>query len=218
MLTCATFVCHNNATPCDNINVLLDTSSADMEIPDHLYSSSGDIVLTRQSNQPEIYGTTYGTGNWTGFGTTVSIALSDSSLSADNAPVIVISSQTSPAAVSSQLTRGRLGLAPAAAALYVTSPPTVLDALVASRAISTTNVGIRMCFWQNIDNSFFEIGTSGLSPECNAVNPRITWINSPVQSSFAFNVRTISVGGVPVHLSPSFQENGAWPKIETCEN
>ncbi|KAL2911656.1 hypothetical protein HK105_208864 [Polyrhizophydium stewartii] len=219
MLICAILVCRNNATPHDKINIRFDTSSADMEIPNHIHNSNGaDVFFTRQSNQPDINGTTYGTGNWTGFGTTASIALSSSSTAASNAPVIVISSQTSPEVVSDQNIQGRLGLAPAATALYVTSPPTVLDALVASGSINTTNVGIRTCYVDNSYNSFFEIGPSGLSSQCEAADPKIAWINSPVQSSFALNVRTISVGGVPVQLSPSFQANGAWPKIETCEN
>nr|KAJ3418619.1 hypothetical protein HK105_008093 [Polyrhizophydium stewartii] len=113
---------------------------------------------------------------------------------------------------------GRLGLGPVSNAYLHKNPPTVLEAWVASGAISNTNVSLRLCPSDNAASSFFDFGTQGFASRCNAASPQIAWMESPGPGAYLVEVYDVRIGGQPAPIDNAFQFNSTYSVIQSCND
>ncbi|KAL2913531.1 hypothetical protein HK105_206991 [Polyrhizophydium stewartii] len=154
------------------LDVQLDTSSSDLEVPN---AGINDYSSAHVSGFVGVVGT---------------------NIISANAPIIVVTTQYFPMLFEDTNGHGRLGLGPVSNAYLHKNPPTVLEAWVASGAISNTNVSLRLC----------------------PTSPQIAWMESPGPGAYLVEVYDVRIGGQPAPIDNAFQFNSTYSVIQSCND
>ncbi|OAJ36400.1 hypothetical protein BDEG_20578 [Batrachochytrium dendrobatidis JEL423] len=206
-----------------NLKMMVDSGSFDTIVPFSTLNNYNGPSLTYTMHETSIFGSYDGVTAWEGHGFLATVRIQKTSIIVKNAPVIGIFKQsTDSPLIDGNIEQGILGLAYPSLAEYKATPPTVMDALYDSKAISNNEVGLHLCPYELSKKSYIDIGNTNLAPKCGTNGNPITWIYSPTQDYFTVDIKSILINGNPVTLPNEFQVKTPGDKmhpfsiIDTC--
>nr|KAJ3419101.1 hypothetical protein HK105_007402 [Polyrhizophydium stewartii] len=215
------------------VSVSVDAGSTDTAVGsaglNNYDATAGGVSIARPSSAQTVTDT-YADGSWwTGYGVQTSVGLPGARVSANNAPVAVITSQsTSPVFVTgsgSPPAQGLMGLAYAPLSSFRFSPASVVDAWVASGTMAKDEIAMHACPYTQMSDAYIDFGNDVPSTECNPTGAPLAWAKCPTKSYFTLDVRNVSVNGQIVALPSTFQttdshviggSSKAWSIIDSC--
>ncbi|KAH6582318.1 hypothetical protein BASA61_008602 [Batrachochytrium salamandrivorans] len=215
------------------MSISIDSGSTDMAVAgaglNNYNDAAGVLSISKLPNSPTSSGH-YADGSWwAGFGIQSNVSLNGSTISAKNAPLVVMTAQsTFPIFVKGTGTpnqQGLMGIAYPSLSQFSFSPPTVVDAWYAQKTISKNEIAFHACPYDRIAEAYIDFGNDSPSIECNPSGAPIAWALSPSRSYFTMDVRNISVNDQMIILPKTFQttDSGliggdikAWSFIDSC--
>ncbi|KAK5667208.1 hypothetical protein QVD99_006415 [Batrachochytrium dendrobatidis] len=75
-----------------------------------------------------------------------------------------------------------------------------MDALHTSDVIPNNEVGLQLCPYDMISNSFINIGNTDITAKCGTDGRSVAWVQSPTTDRHTVNIKSILVNGKPVEL------------------
>ncbi|KAK5668164.1 hypothetical protein QVD99_005203 [Batrachochytrium dendrobatidis] len=99
---------------------------------------------------------------------------------------------------------------------------TAMDVLYTSDVIPNNEIGLQLCPYEMLSDSFINIGNTDVTAKCGTDGTSIAWVQSPLNDEFTVNIKSILINDEPVNLPEEFQktimENGRilYSSVETC--
>ncbi|KAK6099107.1 hypothetical protein MT418_000563 [Batrachochytrium dendrobatidis] len=217
------------------LSISVDSGSTDLAVAgvglNNYSSSTGGVTFVMPNNAPSVSGF-YADGSWwKGFGLQSTVSLSNSHITASNAPFSVITSQsTNPIFVKgtgNPNQNGLLGVAYHPLSQLSFSPPTVMDAWYAQGSIKNNEIAFHACPYSQMADAYIDFGNDSPSYDCNPSGLPIAWALCPSKSYFTMDIRNISVSNQQVILPSNFQTTDpsliggkykAWSFIDSCSS
>ncbi|KAK5671333.1 hypothetical protein QVD99_002257 [Batrachochytrium dendrobatidis] len=193
---------------------------SDIVVP--LSSSNDDIGLTPQhtpSGEPVTID--YKGDEYKGVTSDTAVTIPGTSITDINLPVLAVERQSPDSVGISPEFDGVFGFAYSSLSKHH-SPATAIDVLYTSDVIPSNEIGIQLCPYDMISNSFINIGNTDVTPKCGTDGTSVAWVQSPSDDQFTVNIKSILVNDEPVDLPEEFQktimENGRilYSSVETC--
>ncbi|KAJ8327834.1 hypothetical protein O5D80_003233 [Batrachochytrium dendrobatidis] len=202
-----------------NLGLQVNSITSDIIIP--LSSSSNDLGLAIQ-NTPGGQPVTikYKGKEYNGITSTADVTIMSTEITGVNLPVIEIEKESTDLVGIVEDFDGVLGIGYLPLSDYY-PPVTAMDVLYNGGFISNNEVGLQLCPYEMLQESFINIGNTEITPKCGTDGKSLIWVNSPSDEHHAVNIKSILVNGKPVDLPEEFQqvvENGRilYSTIHTC--
>ncbi|KAJ8328653.1 hypothetical protein O5D80_002642 [Batrachochytrium dendrobatidis] len=101
------------------------------------------------------------------------------------------------------------------------SPITAMDILYKDGVIPNNEIGLQLCPYGMLSDSFINIGNTDVTAKCGTDGTSIAWVDSPSDDRHTVNIKSILINGEQVELPAEFQkkvENGRtlYSSVETC--
>ncbi|OAJ44636.1 hypothetical protein BDEG_27846 [Batrachochytrium dendrobatidis JEL423] len=101
------------------------------------------------------------------------------------------------------------------------SPITAMDVLYKDGIIPNNEIGIQLCPYDMLQESFINIGNTDITAKCGTDGNSVAWVQSPSNDQFSVNIKSMLVNGKKVDLPEEFQqvvENGRalYSYLRTC--
>ncbi|OAJ43891.1 hypothetical protein BDEG_27204 [Batrachochytrium dendrobatidis JEL423] len=98
---------------------------------------------------------------------------------------------------------------------------TAMNTLYNDGVISNNEIGIQLCPYDILHESFINIGNTDVTAKCGTDGSSVAWVNSPTNDRHTVNIKNILINGEEVELPAEFQkkvENGRtlYSVIQTC--
>ncbi|KAJ8324317.1 hypothetical protein O5D80_006581 [Batrachochytrium dendrobatidis] len=85
-------------------------------------------------------------------------------------------------------------------------PATAMDVLYTSDVIPNNEIGIQLCPYDMLQESFINIGNTDITAKCGTDGTSVAWVNSPSNDQFTVNIKSILINDEPVNLPAEFQK------------
>ncbi|OAJ42510.1 hypothetical protein BDEG_25961 [Batrachochytrium dendrobatidis JEL423] len=192
---------------------------SDIIVP--LPSSSSDIGLAPQhtpSGEPVTIG--YKGKEYKGVTSTAVVTIPGTRITDISLPILAVRKQSPDSVGIHPKFDGIFGLAYSSLSKHH-SPATAMDVLYTSDVIPSNEIGIQLCPYEMISDSFINIGNTDVTAKCGTNGRSVAWVQSPSDDYFTVNIKSILVNGKRVELPAGFQkkvEHGRtlYSVMETC--
>ncbi|KAK5668651.1 hypothetical protein QVD99_004444 [Batrachochytrium dendrobatidis] len=202
-----------------NLNLLVESEAPGIIVP--LPSSSDDVGLAIQSiSSGEPFIIKYRDKQYKGVTSTAAVTIPGTGITDIKLPVIAVEKQSADSVGIDPEFDGIFGFAYSSLSKYHTSVP-AMDVLYNGNTIPNNEIGIQLCPYDMISNSFINIGNTDITAKCGTDGRSVAWVNSPSDDRHTVNIKNILVNGKQVDLPVEFQkkeENGRtlYSVIQTC--
>ncbi|KAJ8327850.1 hypothetical protein O5D80_003247 [Batrachochytrium dendrobatidis] len=202
-----------------NLNLLVESEALGIIVP--LPSSSDDVGLAIQSvSSGEPFIIKYRDKQYKGVTSTATVTIPGTRITDIKLPVIAVEKQSADIVGISPNLDGIFGFAYSSLSNQHSRVP-AMDALHTSDVIPNNEVGLQLCPYDMISNSFINIGNTDITAKCGTDGRSVAWVQSPTTDRHTVNIKSILVNGKPVELPVEFQkkeENGRtlYSVIQTC--
>ncbi|EGF80256.1 hypothetical protein BATDEDRAFT_25148 [Batrachochytrium dendrobatidis JAM81] len=203
-----------------NLNLRVDSDVSDVIIP--LPSSINAVGLAPQSiSSGNPVTIKYKLKEYNGFSSTATVTIPGTRITGVNLPVIEIEKQSaSLVGIDGTLEQGVFGFGYSLLSKHHTSVPAI-DALYNDGVIPNNEIGIQLCPYDMLQESFINIGNTDITAKCGTNGKSVAWVQSQSDGYFSVNIKSILVNGKRVDLPAEFQkkvENGhaLYSYLHTC--
>ncbi|KAK5665586.1 hypothetical protein QVD99_007234 [Batrachochytrium dendrobatidis] len=177
---------------------------SDIIVP--LPSSSSDIGLAPQhtpSGEPVTIG--YKGKEYKGVTSTAVVTIPGTRITDISLPILAVRKQSPDSVGIHPKFDGIFGLAYSSLSKHH-SPATAMDVLYTSDVIPSNEIGIQLCPYEMISDSFINIGNTDVTAKCGTNGRSVAWVQSPSDDYFTVNIKSILVNGKRVELPAGFQK------------
>ncbi|KAI8918074.1 aspartic peptidase domain-containing protein [Entophlyctis helioformis] len=207
----------------ETLRAMVDSGSTDTIVPLlGINNYTGPTVNQRKPADSNITSSTFSDGSrWVGFGAKTTVSLAGTSVSADNAPFIGVTSQSTDPLLFHSPLEGLIGIAYDSLSSYKTSEgiQSVLGAWYLSGAMANDEIAFHGCPYSHVEDSYIDIGNTEPSTKCNPTGQPNVWAASPVQDFYTVDIRAIYIDGKPIPLPAGFQDprgSYPWSLVDSC--
>ncbi|EGF82603.1 hypothetical protein BATDEDRAFT_22623 [Batrachochytrium dendrobatidis JAM81] len=202
------------------LNLRVDSSVSDIVVP--LPSSSNDVGLTPQhtpNGQP--FTIKYKNEEYNGFSSYADVTIPGTSITDINLPVLAVQKQSPDlVGIGGRIDQGVFGFAYPSLSKHH-PPATAMDVLYNHDVIPRNEIGLQICPYGMLQESFINIGNTDVAAKCGTDGSSVAWVESPPDGYFTVNIKSILVNGKQVDLPEEFQqvvENGRtlYSYLHTC--
>ncbi|EGF78814.1 hypothetical protein BATDEDRAFT_90267 [Batrachochytrium dendrobatidis JAM81] len=202
-----------------DLNLLVDSSVSDIVVP--LPSSSNDVGLAIQSipgGQPVTIN--YKGDEYNGISSTTAVTIPGTRITGIDLPVLAVQKKSASLIGINPKFDGVFGFGHPSLSKHH-SPITAINVLYNDGVISKNEVGLQLCPYEMLSDSFINIGNTDITEKCGTNGKSIAWVQSPPNSYSTVNIKSILVNGEKVDLPAGFQkkvEHGRtlYSSLETC--
>ncbi|OAJ38626.1 hypothetical protein BDEG_22536 [Batrachochytrium dendrobatidis JEL423] len=187
-----------------------------------LSSSSNDVGLAIQSiSSGKTVTINYKGDEYNGISSTATVTIPGTRITGIDLPVILVEKQSAYlVGIDNSLKQGILGFGYSSLSDYYTSV-TAMDVLYKNDVIPRNEVGIQLCPYEMLQESFINIGNTDITSKCGTDGNSVAWVESPSDGYFSVNIKDILIDDKPVNLPAGFQkkmEDGhtLYSAVETC--
>ncbi|OAJ42901.1 hypothetical protein BDEG_26293 [Batrachochytrium dendrobatidis JEL423] len=192
---------------------------ADIMVP--LPSSINDIGLTPQhtpNGQP--FTIKYKNEEYRGISSDAAVTIPGTGITGINLPVLSAEKQSPDLVGIHPKFDGVFGFSYSSLSKHH-PPATAIDALYKDGVIPNNEIGIQLCPYEMLQESFINIGNTDVAAKCGTNGKSVAWVQSPSDGYFSVNIKSILVNGKQVDLPEEFQqvvENGRtlYSYLHTC--
>ncbi|EGF77144.1 hypothetical protein BATDEDRAFT_27966 [Batrachochytrium dendrobatidis JAM81] len=203
-----------------NLNLRVDSDASNIIVP--LPSSSNDVGLAIQSTPSgEPVTIKYRGKEYNGVTSTAAVTIPGTSITDINLPILAVE-KLSPylVGIGGTLKQGVFGFGHSLLSDRH-SQTTAMDALYTNDVIPNNEVGIQLCPYDMLQESFINIGNTDITAKCGTDGNSVAWVQSPSNDQFSVNIKSMLVNGKKVDLPEEFQqvvENGRalYSYLRTC--
>ncbi|KAH6564037.1 hypothetical protein BASA62_008159 [Batrachochytrium salamandrivorans] len=203
-----------------HLKLMIDTGSSDTTVAvSGLNQYSGPTVpLERPAGAKSLSAKYSDKSGWTGFGTIAQIGLPGTNIYANNAPVVGMAKQTTnPPFSTGKDNNGLLGLSYSSRAIYISDPPSVMDAWLEAGVIEKNEILVHGCPYDLAHQSYIDIGNTSPSHSCGSSGTPLAWAKSPRLGEYTVDIKSVYVGSQEVSLPKNFQKgDDDWSYVDTC--
>ncbi|KAJ8330024.1 hypothetical protein O5D80_001602 [Batrachochytrium dendrobatidis] len=186
-----------------------------------LPSSSSDVSLTPQHTpNGEPVTINYRDKEYNGFSSDAAVTIPGTSITDINLPVIAVERQSASLVGISPEFDGVFGFAYSSLSKH--HPPiTAMDILYNNGNIPNNEIGLQLCPYDILHESFINIGNTDVTAKCGTDGKSVAWVQSPTNDQFTINIKSILINDEQVELPAEFQkrvEDGhtLYSFIQTC--
>ncbi|KAK5670555.1 hypothetical protein QVD99_003234 [Batrachochytrium dendrobatidis] len=186
-----------------------------------LPSSSNDIGLAIQSIPGgELVTINYRDKEYSGFSSDTDVTIPGTSITGINLPVIAVERQSADSVGISSNLDGVFGFGYSSFSKH--HPPiTAMDILYKDGIIPNNEIGLQLCPYDILHESFINIGNTDITAKCGTDGSSVAWVQSPTNDQFTINIKSILINDEQVELPAEFQkrvEDGhtLYSFIQTC--
>ncbi|KAK5666893.1 hypothetical protein QVD99_006524 [Batrachochytrium dendrobatidis] len=203
-----------------DLNLQVDSAASDIVVP--ISSSRSSVGLTSKStlNEEGIM-IEYKGEEYKGVTSTAAVTIPGTKIIGMDLPVIAIQKQSPDLiGIGGRIDQGIFGFA--YSSLSDQHPQsTAMDVLHNSGIIPKNEIGLQICPYGMLSESFINIGNTGVTPKCGTDGRSVAWVQSPSADHHTVNIKNILVNGELVELPAGFQkkvENGRtlYSYLQTC--
>ncbi|KAJ8325417.1 hypothetical protein O5D80_006353 [Batrachochytrium dendrobatidis] len=203
-----------------DLNLQVDSGVSDMIVP--LPSSSSSVGLTSKStlNEEGIM-IEYKNEEYNAFSSTADVTIPGTKIIDMDLPVLAVQKQSPDLiGIGGRIDQGLFGFA--YSSLSKRHPQsTAMDVLYNSGIIPKNEIGLQICPYGMLSESFINIGNTGVTPKCGTDGTSVAWVQSPSADHHTVNIKSILINGELVDLPAGFQkkvENGRtlYSYLQTC--
>ncbi|OAJ45342.1 hypothetical protein BDEG_28489 [Batrachochytrium dendrobatidis JEL423] len=199
--------CYRMKSNVDGVDLNLQVESSVFDIVVPLPSSSNDVGLAIQSTPSgEPVSIKYKGKQYNGVTSTAVVTIPGTSITDINLPVIAVERQSADiVGIGGTLKQGVFGIG--YSSLSDHHPPiTAMDVLYKDDAIPNNEIGLQLCPYDILHESFINIGNTDITPKCGTDGKSVAWVDSPTNNQFSINIKSILVNGKQVELPAEFQK------------
>ncbi|KAJ8326291.1 hypothetical protein O5D80_005053 [Batrachochytrium dendrobatidis] len=189
-----------------DLNLRVDSDVSDVIIP--LPSSINAVGLAPQSiSSGNPVTIKYKLKEYNGFSSEATVTIPGTRITGVNLPVIEIEKQSAGlVGIDGTLKQGVFGFGYSLLSKHHTSVPAI-DALYNDGVIPNNEIGIQLCPYDMLQESFINIGNTDITAKCGTDGRSVAWVESPSDGYFSVNIKNILINGKRVDLPAEFQKN-----------
>ncbi|OAJ43380.1 hypothetical protein BDEG_26745 [Batrachochytrium dendrobatidis JEL423] len=192
---------------------------SDIIVP--LPSSSNDVSLAPQhtpSGEPVTI--KYKGDDYNGVSSDAVVTIPGTRITDINLPVVAVEKQSPDLVGISSKFDGVFGFAYTLLSKHH-PPATAMDVLYNHGVIPNNEIGLQLCPYDILQESFINIGNTDVTEKCGTDGTSVAWVNSPTNDHHTVNIKSILVNGKRVELPDEFQkkvehERTLYSVVETC--
>ncbi|EGF77948.1 hypothetical protein BATDEDRAFT_27069 [Batrachochytrium dendrobatidis JAM81] len=203
-----------------NLNLRVESAFSDIIVP--LPSSSNNIGLAIQSvSSGDPVTIKYKGDEYKGISSKAVVTIPGTRITDSKLPVIAVKKQSPDLIGISPNLDGVFGIGYSSLSKHH-PPATAMDILYNGNTIPNNEVGLQLCPYDMISNSFINIGNTDITAKCGTNGRSVAWVDSPSDGYFSVNIKSILINGEQVDLPAEFQKrilkNGyaLYSRVETC--
>ncbi|EGF76636.1 hypothetical protein BATDEDRAFT_28181 [Batrachochytrium dendrobatidis JAM81] len=173
-----------------DLNLQVDSTMSDIVVP--LPSSSNDVGLAIQSTPSgEPVSIKYKGKQYNGVTSTAVVTIPGTSITDIKLPVVAVERQSADiVGIGGTLKQGVFGIG--YSSLSDHHPPiTAMDVLYKDGIIPNNEIGLQLCPYDILHESFINIGNTDITPKCGTDGKSVAWVDSPTNNQFSVNIKIL---------------------------